>query len=232
MKNKILKIKDIVIDEKLYPRESVNETTIKEYVKALDNKDVFPPLFIAFFKGKNYLVDGRHRLEAYKLTGEEYVQVEIKNNFPSFDDIYLASINANLKHGLRLTPKDRLKIAFTMTTMKFALDDISKLSGINIKQIQRFGLNIKPILSIKKMVESGKLPEVIKDKVQQKDEQKIIDETELEEFTESNKEEIQHSQLENIYDFFKNEKLVLDDRRIENLVKKIKKLLKKKYPKL
>lgn len=226
MRNKILEINQIVIDEKLFPREKVNENTVKEYVRAIGSGDQFPPVYVGFYNGKNYLIDGRHRYESYKLCGEKYIQCEIKDNFPTFDDMFLASIKANLKHGLRFTKKDKIKVAITMSNMKFTLDDVSNLSGVPIKEIQRFNMKLKPILSLKKQVETGKLPEVISQKVIQKEDIKVA------EVVEGNKEELQIYQLEDIYNFFIEEELITDDKRIFNFIRNIKRTLKKKYPKL
>lgn len=221
MEEKILKIKDICIVEKIYPRKSLNEGLVKFYSKNIKKGDKFPNVFVAYFEKKHILVDGRHRLEAYKSNGEDYIKADIKNNFPSMNDIYVASIRANLKHGLRFSIQDRIKIAYTMADMKFHTADIFKISGISENKIQfKKSQKFKHIL-IKDRVDTGKFPKKITEKVPEQKLTPIIDE-----------KEHQIYELNNIIDFFREGDFDLSDSKVSKLIRRIKKSLRKRFPKL
>lgn len=236
MKNSILKIKDIKIDETLYPRVKIIEHIIKEYAKDMEKGDIFPPVRIALFKGRYLLVDGRHRLEALELLGEKYAQCEIQKNFPSKRDIFLAAIRANLKHGKRLGTQDKEKILLTLKNMRVVTEDISKLVGIDTKKIDKaFSSKLKHVL-IRQKSKQGKIPlmkEMIpkgeNGKMEIVDEEGIIDEKRLKK---EQKEEWQIEELTEIYNYLKKERLAIKNKKIKTIIKKIKTLLKKRYPKL
>jgi len=232
MRKSILKIKDIVIEEKLYPRVKPNDRIINSYIKDMKKGDVFPHLFIGLFKGKNYLVDGRHRLEAYKTLGEKYVNCEIKTNFTDFDDMFLAAFRANMAHGIRLNKNDKLRVANILTNMKYDVGDISKLTGITIKKVESVVKGKIRHVLIKDKIKSGEMPEVISDKLPDKEHIKIVDDKEIKKLEEANKEEFQLYQLNEIYSYIKSEPFDLQNTKIENLLKRIKKILHKRFPKL
>jgi hypothetical protein len=139
IRQKPLKIKEIEISEKLYPRKELNEKLVREYVDCMQRGDIFPNLYVAYFKKRYYLIDGRHRLEALELLGDKFATCDVKDNFAKFDDIYLASVRANLKHGLRYTKLDRIKIALKLKELRFEIEDISKLVKIDIKELEKLG---------------------------------------------------------------------------------------------
>ena len=280
MKKSILKIKEIVIEEKLYPRVKPNDRIINAYVKDMKKGDSFPSLFIGLFKGKNYLIDGRHRLEAYKILGEKYVNCEIKPNFTDFDDMFLAAFRANMAHGIRLNKNDKLRVANILTNMQYDVGDISKLTGITMKKIESAVKGKIRHVLIKDKIRSGEFPEIIKEKIQGIEsikliddeevqrieksirenvpeikeetklfdnkeitrleksikekipETKIVKDREIKKIEEANKEEFQLYQLNEIYNYIKSEDFDLQNIKMENLLKRIKKLLHKRFPKL
>ena len=232
MQNKILKIKDIFIDEELYPRKRVQQSIINDYATCLRNGDIFPKIWIGFFKGKLYLIDGRHRLEAHASNGEEYIQAEIQNNFKNKSDMFLASVRSNLKHGTRLTEKDKLKIAYKLSDLKINVDDIGKLMGFSSKfvdNVLKSNMNTK---IIQRAVKLGKIKGNIKETLSQPEKIKTISKGEVDKFIKDNKEEIIISQIDNFIEMLQTEKLDMDDKYIFSRLRKIKILMKKKYPKL
>ncbi len=220
MKRKILKITEIFIDEKLYPRKKVINSLITKYANDMDKGDIFPPVFIARFKNKNYLIDGRHRLLANEERGEDFIQTEIKENFTSWEDMYLASIKSNLKHGRRLNQRDRLLVALKLKEMEFNVDDISKLVGVKLDIIEKtISSNFKHIL-IKDKIKKGEVPKTISEKMPIEEEIPILDNVSF-----------QINELESILTFIKDTSFE-DNRKVNNLLSSIKKWLHKKFPKL
>ncbi len=61
-------------DPSVYPRSKWKTATIERYVDALEAGDEFPPLVLE--EGTNRLLDGKHRLEAYKKAGITEASVE------------------------------------------------------------------------------------------------------------------------------------------------------------
>jgi len=231
MKKKIVKIKEIYIDEELYPREKLLQTAIHEYAFKMREGEVFPAIWLADYKGKLYLVDGRHRLEAFLENGEEYIQAEIQSNFKNKEDIFLASVKANLKHGTRLKQKDKIKIVYKLNDLKVAIEDISKLLGLNQHYLSS-KLRSKISTSVlKQAVRVGKIKQTLREHIPKRENIKLVDDKEVEEIIENNKDKINTIQLDNFIEFLQTEKLDVDENdEYRKKIRKIKKLLNKKYP--
>lgn len=227
----ILKIKDIRIDQKLSPREEVNNSVVEQYAKDIKNGNNFPEIFIGFYEGKNYLIDGRHRLEAHSLLGEQHINCEVKKNFPDFDSMFLASIKSNLKHGLRLTKQDRLKVVRKMVAMKFDVDDISNLMNVALTTVKKVRFGVVSHILIKDKLKSGQIPKIIREKVNSKDIM-IMGKKEVQILEDKNKGEFQEYELTEILKYVTDEEFELEYKTVSNLIRRIKKTLHKRYPKL
>lgn len=225
MQNSIIPINKIEINESIYPREQVSDSLIREFVIDMKKGDSFPPLYLGLYKEKKVLIDGRHRLEALKLLGEQFINCEIKK-FVSIDDMLLTSVRTNLKHGKRLTRDDKLKIIRTMKDMKFEIDGISKLTGFSQKNIERTGR----LQILKSRIGIG--GSVIRDKIKTKENIKLIDKEEIEKLEIKNKLNWQIEELQNIYDYFKKTEIFIDNKKVYNHIKNIKHTLKKEFPKI
>ena len=233
MKNSILKIKDLVIDEKLYPRKKLKESLIDEYARDMRRGNIFPPLYVGIYKSKKYLIDGRHRLEAYRTNGEEYVQCEIKSNFVNFGDMVLAAYRANDKRGLRFSRDDKLKVAYTLHELKYDILDISKLIGFTIRKLNKEVFKKAKQVIFSQEKKEGKVPDVLKETLKREEKRgPLLSEEEEKKLAEEHKEEWQITQLEQILEYIKTEDFVIDNKQIENLLRRIKKWLHKRFPKL
>ena len=157
-KNKTLKISNIVVDERIYPRHRLNDSIVREYAKKMDAGKTFPNIEIAYFKKKYIIVDGWHRLEAQKFRGEEFILTDIKDNYTDISEIIVASFRANEKHGLRLSELDKIKTAKVLINMDFDIEQITELTGITIKDVKKKVIpEFKRQILIDKM-KKGKLP--------------------------------------------------------------------------
>ena len=177
IKRRIVPISEIVVDEKLYPRDKPMEYRIKEYAKEMDRGSVFPPIYLANFGNKNILVDGRHRLEANKERGEKYVNCEVKDNFTSREEIFETAIRMNNKHGQRLTKKDKEVIVLKLQDMKYDIGEIYNLTGIKVQQVSKIQLgktnSAIPKLDGAKKIFKGK-KQIIVDRPKQKEEVPLL----------------------------------------------------------
>lgn len=231
-KNQILKISEIELNDKYYVRTKLNENLIREYAESMDKGNVFPNIDISLFKKRYILIDGRHRVEAQKQRGEKYIQADVRDNFTDMSEIFIASVRANEKHGLRLGQADKLKIAYTMQEMDFDIKDINELTGISVNKIEREVLSKIRKVKIIEEIREGRKPPVIKEKIKGKEEIEIFDRKEEKKLREEHKVQWQLDELNEIYDYLKSEEFDLGFNKICKMISKIKKLLKKRFPKL
>lgn len=134
-KQNVLKINQVNIDEDLYPRNSWNWLTSHDYAQSMRAGAKFPPIVVALFKKKYYLIDGRHRIEAIKTLKEEYIQVDILTGL-KYNDMYLKAVELNIGHGRALSPQEKTKIILKLKDMKLSNDKISKIVNIPIDKLQ------------------------------------------------------------------------------------------------
>ena len=234
MKESILKIKDIVIDERIYPREKLSDLTIRDYCNAMSQGDSFPPIYVAFFQKRHILIDGRHRIEAKRFLGEQYIQARIQNNFPDMQSIFLASIRANQKHGKPLTEQDKWKVALGLKRFRIETVDISKLTRISVKRLDRVFLGKMRRLTvgeIKDKVRVKEYPAVITEKMRKKEDIELVDKKEMKRLEEENRTEWQIAELTDIHNYLKNEKFDIYNDELVKWVRNIKKIIHKKFPK-
>jgi len=226
MRKSTLKIKDIRIKKEIYPRNRVNQSLIDEYVRDMKKGDIFPYIYVALFKGNYYLIDGRHRLEANKFLGEEFITAEIKNNFTNFGDMLLASYRANAKRGLKLNERDKLKVAYTLKDLKYEAVDISNLTGISANKIEKFSINQISKNIFEQKLKDKKLPEKLKfiEPKGKETGEGIVDTEKQRKLT---KDELQIDELKEIYNYFKNHKFNIKNKEIFKLIINIKKVLRR-----
>ena len=136
--NKILKINEIVLDEKLYPRNNILWQVIARYKNAIRSGDKFPPIVVALFNEKYILVDGAHRLEAYKqLKGFEHVGVEVLTNLTE-EEIYVEAVKRNNTHGAQFSYQETNNIILRLQDLGYDNVKISELVKVPATEITNF----------------------------------------------------------------------------------------------
>lgn len=107
----LMKISEIVYEEKIYPRGKVDMNVVNQYRESIDK---LPPLVV---DGKNRLIDGYHRLLAYRQEHYETVDVEV---FDCEDDgeCLLEAIRRNATHGKQLSSMEKKRHALTLYDLK------------------------------------------------------------------------------------------------------------------
>lgn len=101
-------IDSICILEGSYPRDGLDKATIEAYRTALAD---LPPILIT---ATGVLVDGAHRLQAYRLEGKTTIPVEVDSTLPedpTVEQILIYSIELNARHGKQLTMTEKAKDA-------------------------------------------------------------------------------------------------------------------------
>lgn len=137
MVKKLLSIKEIEVDDDVYPRNNYNWLIAFNYSNAIKSGSKFPAITVAKLGKKYMLVDGRHRLEAYKIVKKKHIQVEvvrIKNK----NDIFVLSVKLNIGHGYQFSPHEKAQIVVKLQDMRFNLGQISKIICIPKEKIVPF----------------------------------------------------------------------------------------------
>jgi hypothetical protein len=121
-----MKIQDLIWDEGIYPRASLNQKTVDAYVEALSIGAQFPAVMVQ--RVVNYtpggdllaivliLIDGVHRWHAFRQAGRTDIPVihyqEAVLDYEAVKtELLLESARNNTSHGDRLTPADKKRIA-------------------------------------------------------------------------------------------------------------------------
>ncbi|KKM71123.1 hypothetical protein LCGC14_1433840 [marine sediment metagenome] len=93
-------IKDIKIIPELYPRDKINDNKVEEYTHYIG---VLPAIVI---NQDNILIDGAHRLHAYKQADQKEIECSIMQTKDD-DDLFLKAVELNAKHGYQMTQKEK-----------------------------------------------------------------------------------------------------------------------------
>ena len=99
MKKKV-NVKDVELKMDLYPRLKINDSKVQEY------KELLSLLPLIIINQDNILIDGAHRLQAFKDTNQKEIEVEVMKTKDD-DDILLKAIELNARHGFQLTQKEK-----------------------------------------------------------------------------------------------------------------------------
>lgn len=127
---KILKIDEIIFEKEYYPRNDYNWITSLSYSNAMKTGAVFPLIEVALIKGQYYLVDGKHRLEAYKRNKETHIRVLVNTKITSLAQVYIEGVKRNVTHGRVFSPQEKAQIVVKLKDMKVDMDTISKIIQI------------------------------------------------------------------------------------------------------
>lgn len=135
--SKAVLLSEITFDEELYPRNGYNWQTGYDYAQSLLAGATFPPITLALYKGKKYLIDGKHRLEAHKLNKQAMIKAEIYSGW-SFNKMFEEAIRRNIAHGRVLSPYEKRVIAHKLFKMKYANSKVSSLLNIPENKLEHF----------------------------------------------------------------------------------------------
>lgn len=113
---------EIVIDNALYPRSSVDRFHISRLAQALTAGSTFPPLVIE--AGTKRLVDGRHRLGAYQEKGIKTADV-IEKVYATEADLFADMVHLNTAHGQPLTHYEVRSAIARLAELGYERDKIS-----------------------------------------------------------------------------------------------------------
>lgn len=137
MNTKILKIEEVEVDDRVYPRSSIDPYTIAKYVKAMKSGSVFPSIIVAKYEGKYLLVDGAHRLTTNKQCKNKHIEAEILKGL-NLEEMYIESIKRNSTHGTSFTTMDVTRICLKLKDMNLSSIEISNIVHIPADKIEPY----------------------------------------------------------------------------------------------
>lgn len=135
--NKRVEIQNVHFSEDLYPRVQYSWQTAYDYSQSMKTGAKFPPIVLALYKNKLFLVDGKHRLEAMKLLKKELIEAEVYTGW-SMRKIFEEAITRNIAHGRVLSPFEKRRIALKLREMKYNPKSICKLIQIPAQKLDEF----------------------------------------------------------------------------------------------
>ena len=127
----------VVFDKELYPRTSSYWLTSYDYSNSLKSGAKFPRITLALYNEKLILVDGKHRLEAFKTNKRKTIPTEIYMGWDR-KKIFVESIKRNIAHGRVLSPYEKRLCIMKLREMRVTSKDISKLIQIPQEKIEHF----------------------------------------------------------------------------------------------
>lgn len=144
-----LKIRDIIQDIRLQPRQSLNIETINDYAEKMQTGISFPPIIVFHVESKYYVADGFHRINAALKVNLTYLSAEVK--IGTFRDAVLFSVSANSSHGLNRTSEDKRKAVVTLLNdaewNAWSNNAIAKKCQVSLDLVNRMRNEIKASLN-------------------------------------------------------------------------------------
>lgn len=113
---KTLFIKDLLLDQKYQARSRMDPQVIKDYEGLISEGVEMPPIKVVSIQNQLYVVDGFHRVHAYRNQGRDRIETEVIES--TAQDALILAIRANQEHGLRRSVQDKNK------TVEMALENI------------------------------------------------------------------------------------------------------------
>ena len=110
-----MKLTDIAKDSDIYPRVQFSHKTVETYTEALKAGAKFPPVLVQRIREgeqvKTIILDGLHRLEAYKEAQIDDIEVQywkdqVLDKKAHLEELRLQADRCNLAHGDRLKEND------------------------------------------------------------------------------------------------------------------------------
>jgi len=112
MEETTVQLDAIRIDGGTQPRTEIYDQLVSEYVEAMGDGAVFPPVVLFFDGVDHWLADGFHRYHAANAVGLTCLPADVREGTKR--DAILHSVGANDTHGQRRTNADKRKAVMTL----------------------------------------------------------------------------------------------------------------------
>ena len=139
-----LPIAEIVEDYTLYPRHDVDQSHIASLVLAIKAGTQLPPLVVD--KKTKKLVDGFHRLEAYRRTVGDTASVDCElKSYKSRADLLLDAISLNASHGRKLDRVDQVRVVWLAEQVGITPVQIATVLHVPAERIETLRVRVATI---------------------------------------------------------------------------------------
>lgn len=127
-------IEEIVMRKKLMPRDGIKEAVVEDYRASIE---FMPPIKLGVEDGQNVLLDGWHRLLAYKAEGKETIPAIVDPTIAP-EDFFFEAAKANRAHGQRLTAAEKRAVSNRLFLQENrSVAEIAVATGISERHIRR-----------------------------------------------------------------------------------------------
>ena len=130
-----LSIEQIIVDPALYPRERVYAANVMALVHAIEAGETLPPIVVGKRDKAFVLLDGAHRLEAYRVLVRKDVAVIVSGVPPK--EFFAEAVRLNAAHGLRLTEAEKISAADRLQDMGYRDAAISRIVMMPVDPIRK-----------------------------------------------------------------------------------------------
>lgn len=228
---RVIGIDKVFVDENLYPREHWNFQTSYGYSQAMLAGAKFPPIVVALYKCKLYLVDGRHRIEAKKILKNEDIQAEVVHGWTK-QRIFEEAIKRNIAHGKMLSVHEKRVAALKLRNWKYGSAQISALIQVPVDKLDNFiaqrlvnAITGETIAEGGRVIESHIVQTIVKSGIKNAAGMEGLNVNDLETTQHSIYSGTQQSLLRQLIQIIKGGLLNTDNKEIKKLIEELKELL-------
>lgn len=164
MAERLFAIADLELPEDIYTRARGSPwwAHVHAYAEEMKAGAKFPPILVGELDGRLIVVDGYHRVGAYKELKIEYIQGVYKK-YTSLVDLLKDAIDANNHHGIRYTPQDKAYIAKLLQEYGLQKQEVADLVRVPVDKLNGFTIRNLDNKTLKaplaRLVREGKLTE-------------------------------------------------------------------------
>lgn len=135
-----IKAIECVLDWNLWPRQSADKldtANVRQMKEALEAGIILPPVIVS--QSDMRVIDGFHRVTAHlELFGDDAeIEADIRL-YSSEKEMFLDAGRYNAKHGLPMSPKDRVHFIIKARKMRIPAPEIAKALGMLTKGVKEF----------------------------------------------------------------------------------------------
>ncbi len=123
--------------EEVYPRSHVDWHTVAAYKEALRSKATFPPVVAAPLEGRDglYLLDGWHRVGAFRALGRRTIQCEVLQEMPEAEAL-LEATRRNAAHGRPMGFTEKLEVFRRLRERGYRAEKVAPALGMTKKALE------------------------------------------------------------------------------------------------
>ncbi len=222
-REEVLDISELILDEELYPRVKTSWMTAYTYSQAMKMGDIFPPVVVGEMRGKYYLIDGWHRVQALQLLGIHEVKAIVKS-VKTRKELFAEAVKLNVTHGKPLSIQDKVRIIDKLEEMGFDKEKISEIVKIPLDKLEKYKARTITLPTGKKIYLKAITAKAVEKKLKSEGESVDVEEVDQEIM---NAPSVEHL-LKQLIDLLEADLIPLGDNKIRELAVKAYHLLRER----